>query len=183
MGTKQRDLHKSFNLAIRSLLSPCSFQDFCEALPNFTAAEHERLHRLFTQVLSSLHANIEEEFQSICLETQVGTAMDTVERMVEEQSLDPLYSNKTNVMDAAHNLSGTTKTEIHIQGSYGPSIVLFGPLNGSVLALAENHLKQDRIELIKKGRPDMSNMANAVEKMRSGISSYGMSRSNGVHSP
>nr|XP_011465579.1 PREDICTED: uncharacterized protein LOC101299385 isoform X2 [Fragaria vesca subsp. vesca] len=152
MGTKQRDLHKSFNLAIRSLLSPCSFQDFWEALPNFTTAEHERLHRLFTQVLSSLHANIEEEFQSICLETQVGTAMDTVERMVEEQSLDPLYSNKTNVMDAAHNLSGTTKTEIQYLTKMLEK------------AEAENHLKRDRIELIKKGRPDMSNMANAVEK-------------------
>ncbi|XP_050378110.1 uncharacterized protein LOC126795314 isoform X2 [Argentina anserina] len=93
MGTKQRDLHESFNLAVRSLLAPCSFQEFCGALPGFTAAEHERLHRLFTQVMISLHQNVEEEFQNVCVETQVGTAMYTVEQLVEEQSLDPLFTS------------------------------------------------------------------------------------------
>ncbi|KAM5573840.1 hypothetical protein ABKV19_013399 [Rosa sericea] len=171
MGTKQRDLNKSFNLAIRSLLAPCSFQEFCEALPSFTAAEHERLHRLFTQVMSSLHGNVEDEFQNICLETQVGTAMDTVEQLVEEQSLDPLFANKTNVMDVAHDLSRTTKKEIQYLTEMLEK------------AEAHNHLKRDHIELLKKGRPDMSDMANAVEKLRSGISSYGMYNSNGVQSP
>lgn len=114
---------------------------------------------------------LQDEFQSICLETQVGKAMDTVEQLVEEQSLDPLFSNKTNVMDVAHNLSATTKTEIQYLTEMLEK------------AEAQNHLKWDRIELLKKGRPDMSDMSNTVEKLRSGISSYGMYSSNGFHSP
>ncbi|KAK7835084.1 hypothetical protein CFP56_023853 [Quercus suber] len=71
MGTRSWDMKKSFNLALRPLLTACS-----------------------NQVLTSLHESIEDEFESLCLETQVGAALDTVEQLVEEQSLDPLFSDK-----------------------------------------------------------------------------------------
>ncbi|XP_065617087.1 uncharacterized protein LOC111993048 [Quercus suber] len=94
MGTRSWDMKKSFNLALRPLLTACSNQGFCSAFPNFSTEEQKHLHRLFLQVLTSLHESIEDEFESLCLETQVGAALDTVEQLVEEQSLDPLFSDK-----------------------------------------------------------------------------------------
>jgi hypothetical protein len=37
---------------------------------------------------------LQEEFDEQCHETQVGPILDTVEELVEEQSLDPLFSDK-----------------------------------------------------------------------------------------
>ncbi|KAJ0043390.1 hypothetical protein Pint_19464 [Pistacia integerrima] len=96
VGSRQSDLNKSFKLAIRSLLTTCSKEEFSKAFNNFTASEQDSLHRLFIQfqVITSLHENIEDEFQSLCLETQVGNTLDTVEQLVEEKGLDPLSSDK-----------------------------------------------------------------------------------------
>ncbi|OMO91312.1 hypothetical protein CCACVL1_07166, partial [Corchorus capsularis] len=93
LGRKQSDLKKSFKLAVRSLLTTCTAQDFSNAFPNFTRAEQERLHQIFLQVITSLHGNIEDEFESLCQELQVGTALDTVDQLVGEQCLDPLFSD------------------------------------------------------------------------------------------
>ncbi|XP_050265301.1 uncharacterized protein LOC126709216 isoform X2 [Quercus robur] len=112
MGTRSWDMKKSFNLALRPLLTACSNQGFCSAFPNLSTEEQQHLHRLFLQVLTSLHESIEDEFESLCLETQVGAALDTVEQLVEEQALDPLFSDKTNVMDVAQNLSSAKRSEI-----------------------------------------------------------------------
>ncbi|KAJ4704816.1 hypothetical protein OWV82_021670 [Melia azedarach] len=112
IGSRQSDLDKSFKLAIRSLLTTCSKEEFSNAFSSFTTSEQDCLHRLFIQVITSLHENIEEEFESLCLETQVGAALDAVEQLVEEQNLDPLFSEKTNVMDVACDLSTAKKNEI-----------------------------------------------------------------------
>ncbi|PQQ03007.1 uncharacterized protein Pyn_31224 [Prunus yedoensis var. nudiflora] len=61
MGTRHMEMKKSFKFCIRSLLTPCSKQEFRQAFPNFTTAAQERLHRMF----------IQDEFESVCLETQV----------------------------------------------------------------------------------------------------------------
>ncbi|KAG6780092.1 hypothetical protein POTOM_016504 [Populus tomentosa] len=102
---RQSDLNRSFKLAIRSLLTSCSKQteikqiimkmkELAKAFSKFSNAEQESLHRLFIQVITSLHKMVEDEFESLCLETQVGTALETVEQLVEEQNLDPLFSEK-----------------------------------------------------------------------------------------
>ncbi|KAF5477630.1 hypothetical protein F2P56_004250 [Juglans regia] len=170
MGTRHSDLKKSFKLALRSLLTACSNQEFCNAFPRFTAAEQQLLHRLFIQVVTSLHENIEDEFESLCLETQVGATLDSIEQLVEEQSLDPLFLNKTNVMDVAGNLSIEKKNEIQF---------LMGMLD---MAEKRNSLIRARVEHLRQGMQDVSGMADALEKLRSRSLSYACN-SNAIHDP
>ncbi|GMN70768.1 hypothetical protein TIFTF001_055071, partial [Ficus carica] len=61
--------------------------------PGYLITQFKNIACANTQVASSLHGNIEEELESLCIETQVGTALDTVEQLVEEQALDPLHSD------------------------------------------------------------------------------------------
>ncbi|KAH9675973.1 polyamine-modulated factor 1 [Citrus sinensis] len=149
IGSRQSDLNKSFKLAIRSLLTTCS-----------------------KEVITSLHENIENEFESLCLETQVGAALDTVEQFVEEQNLDPLFSEKTNVMDVVCDLTTAKKNEI----CYLTCIL--------ERVEEQNRLLKARLELLKKGRQDFSGMTEVVEKLqlRSGIAYYG-TYNNGFHDP
>ncbi|KAK6934619.1 hypothetical protein RJ641_034774 [Dillenia turbinata] len=93
-GSRQLNLKKSFKLGVRSLLTACPKEEFSKAFPKFTMLEQEVLHQLFVQVITSLHGNIEDEFESLCRETQVGTTVDSVEEHVQEQTLDPLYIDK-----------------------------------------------------------------------------------------
>ncbi|XP_062146024.1 uncharacterized protein LOC133854019 [Alnus glutinosa] len=169
MGTRHSDLKKSFKLAVRSLLTACSNHEFCKAFPSFTSAEQQHLHRLFIQVITSLHENIEDEFESLCLETQVGATLDSVEQLVEEQGLDPLFLNKTNVMDVAQNLSTAKKNEIQFLTS--------------MLDMAEeqNSLIRTRVEHLRPGMQDVSGIADAVQKLRCRSLSYGTCDSNAIH--
>ncbi|KAG8645494.1 hypothetical protein MANES_10G067900v8 [Manihot esculenta] len=152
VGSRYSDFTKSFKLAIRSLLTSCSKEEFIKAFSNFSSAEQESLHRLFVQVITSLHKMIE-----------VGTTLDTVDQLVEEQSLDPLFSNKTNVMDVACNLSIAKKNEIQCLTS--------------ILERAEeqNSLIQARLEQLKKRRQNPTGTAD-VDKLRSGTLNYWTSR-------
>ncbi|KAG8645491.1 uncharacterized protein LOC110623994 isoform X2 [Manihot esculenta] len=163
VGSRYSDFTKSFKLAIRSLLTSCSKEEFIKAFSNFSSAEQESLHRLFVQVITSLHKMIEDEFESLSLETLVGTTLDTVDQLVEEQSLDPLFSNKTNVMDVACNLSIAKKNEIQCLTS--------------ILERAEeqNSLIQARLEQLKKRRQNPTGTAD-VDKLRSGTLNYWTSR-------
>ncbi|XP_031271952.1 uncharacterized protein LOC116130344 isoform X2 [Pistacia vera] len=160
VGSRQSDLNKSFKLAIRSLLTTCSKQEFSKAFNNFTASEQDSLHRLFIQVITSLHENIEDEFQSLCLETQVGNTLDTVEQLVEEKSLDPLSSDKTNIMDVTCDLSTAKKNEIQYLMRMLERVE------------EQNHLTQARVEQLRKRTQDVSGMTD-VEKFRGGMSNYG----------
>ncbi|XP_075484791.1 uncharacterized protein LOC142524631 isoform X2 [Primulina tabacum] len=98
-GSRHSNLKKSFKRGLRYLLTACSEEELSKAFPSFAAAERERLHRLFVMVIASLHDNVEEEFESILLETQVGNVLDKVEELVDEHSLDPLISKKSNVAE------------------------------------------------------------------------------------
>ncbi|KAG6778421.1 hypothetical protein POTOM_018285 [Populus tomentosa] len=175
---RQSDLNRSFKLAIRSLLTSCSKQteikqiimkmkELAKAFSKFSNAEQESLHRLFIQVITSLHKMVEDEFESLCLETQVGTALETVEQLVEEQNLDPLFSEKSNIMDAAKSLSMEKKNEIHY---------LTGMLEK---AEEQNRRLRDRVELLKQKMPDDSGISVVMEKFKSGNLSYGTC-SNGI---
>lgn len=169
-GLRQMNLEKSFRLALRSLLTTCSKEEFSKAFPRFGSAEQERLHRLFIQVITSLHGNIEDEFESLCLETQVGTALDTIEQLSEEQSLDPLFSEKTPAGDVEHDLLMAKKNEVQY---------LMGMLKK---AEEQKHIISARLELLTKGsQQDLSATSDVIEKLRSGILSYGAYTNNGLH--
>ncbi|XP_028066113.1 uncharacterized protein LOC114269044 isoform X3 [Camellia sinensis] len=133
-GSRQLKLKKSFKLGICSLPMTCS-----------------------KEVLNSLHENIEDEFESICLETQAGTILDTVDQLVEEQSLDSLCSDKTDVGDVWQNVSTVKKNEIqHLTG---------------VLQMAEEHKRvmRARVERLKKELQEFSGSADVIEKIKTGI--------------
>ncbi|XP_031119350.1 uncharacterized protein LOC116022677 isoform X1 [Ipomoea triloba] len=177
-GTRQTNLKKSFKLGVRSLLTACSKEEFCKAFSKFSPAEQERLHRLFIQVVSSLHENIEDEFESLCLETEAGTVLDTVEHLVEEQSLDPLSSEKlnlfeykgqkkaenkeqeTNIEETGKYLSETKKNEINY---------LMGMLEK---AEEQKRLISSRLEFLKKEKQEFSGATDFVDKLRTGTLSY-----------
>jgi hypothetical protein len=93
-GSRRTHLKKSFKSTLRHLLTACSKQDFVDIFSKFSGAEQELLFQLYTRVVVNLHQTIEEEFDEQCHETQVGPILDTVEELVEEQSLDPLFSDK-----------------------------------------------------------------------------------------
>ncbi|KDP24995.1 hypothetical protein JCGZ_23978 [Jatropha curcas] len=156
VSSRHSDFSQSFKLAIRSLLTSCPKEEFVKAFSNFSSKEQENLHYLFIQVITSLHKMIEDEFESLCHETQVRTTLDTVDQLVEEQSLNPLFSKKTNIMDVARELSIAKENEIRF---------LTDTLEK---AEKQNRLLRDRIELLKKGRQNVSGAID-VEKLRSGV--------------
>ncbi|KAA8521071.1 hypothetical protein F0562_011776 [Nyssa sinensis] len=161
-GSRQLNLKKSFKLSIRSLLTRCSKEDFSKAFPRFTNVEQEGFHRLFIRVITSLHENIEDEFESSCAETQVGTILDTVEQYVEEQSLDPLFFDKSSyVGDVERNLSTAKNNEIKY---------LMGMLEK---AEEQKRIISTRLEQLKKEMQDFSDAADAVEKLKTGMLNYG----------
>ncbi|KAF5728475.1 hypothetical protein HS088_TW21G00622 [Tripterygium wilfordii] len=169
VGSRQSDLKKSFKLALRSLLTTCSKEEFGKVFSRFTIAEQECLHRLFVQVITSLHESMEEEFESLFLETQVGPALNTVEQLVEKQALDPLFSEKTNFIDVARDLSMAKKNEIHYLESM---------LNR---AMEQKRIIEAQIIELKNGRNDVPKAVD-IEKLRSAVASYGTC-CNGIQGP
>ncbi|KAK7290269.1 hypothetical protein RIF29_04568 [Crotalaria pallida] len=168
IGSRFSDLNKSFIYAVRSILTSSSKEEFYKAFSSFSSTEKELLHRLFLQVISSLHETIEEEFESICLRTQVGAALDAVEEIVEERELDLLSSKRSNMMDVADNLSAAKKNEIqHLM---------------HLVQLGEEHnqMVRKRLQLLREGRQVLSGTSQAVEKFRSMNLSYGASGGDGI---
>ncbi|CAA0812029.1 embryo defective 3006 [Striga hermonthica] len=162
-GSRQLNLKKSFNLGLRSLLNACSDEEFREAFPGFTAPERERLHGLFLQkmiMVTVISHLLQEEFESIFLQTQAGTVLDTVEELVEEHNLDPLISEKSNVGETAQILSEAKKNEIK-------------DLTGLLEKAEEQKRKLEaRYELLKKEKQDFSGATNLVDELRTRISNY-----------
>ncbi|KAL3498043.1 hypothetical protein ACH5RR_040775 [Cinchona calisaya] len=155
-GSRHLNLKTSFKLGIRSLLTACSKEDFCKAFPKLTNSEQERLHRLFIQVIATLHENIE-----------AGPILDTVEQHVEEQSLDLLSGERSNIGAVGPTLSDVKKNEIHY---------LTGLLEK---AEEQNRLMSARLDLLKKQRQDFSGAADVVDKLRMEIQSYGACNNTG----
>nr|XP_025682444.1 uncharacterized protein LOC112783627 isoform X3 [Arachis hypogaea] len=150
-GNNFSDLTKSFSLALRSLLTSCSNQEFNQAFSTFTDTETQFLHRLFLQLITSLHENIE-----------VGATLDAVEEVIEERDLDPLFSERSNIMDVAEDLSAAKKNEIqHLK-----EMVQLGE--------EKNQMLRSRLQLLREGRQVSSGAFQAVEKQfRSMNLSYG----------
>ncbi|XP_008776753.2 uncharacterized protein LOC103696811 [Phoenix dactylifera] len=159
MSSRDLNLKKSFKLGIRSLLTAFSKEDVHKAFSTFTDAERDSLYRMCIQVIKSLHENIEEEFESICHETEVGTTLDMVEQLAEEHHLDILSSDKTNIEDIGEKITKAKKDEIqHLT---------------SLLQRAEeqNDNMKARIKSLKERR-NFPVTADAVEKLRSWNENY-----------
>ncbi|XP_009627560.1 uncharacterized protein LOC107767832 isoform X2 [Nicotiana tabacum] len=156
-NTRYSNLKKSFVIGVRSLLSSCSREKFGETFPNFAPAEVERLHQLYFEVITCLTESIEDEFESLCEETQAGTTLNMVEELVEEQrlegSLNPLFLERSNTEEVMrHYLSEAKKDEI----SY-------------LMAMLEKAEEQKRavtslLEAVKKERHDFSGVKDIVNK-------------------
>ncbi|KAL9287395.1 putative nuclear MIS12/MIND complex subunit PMF1/Nnf1 protein [Arabidopsis thaliana] len=159
-GSRRTHLKKSFKSTLRHLLTACSKQDFVDIFSKFSGAEQELLFQLYTRVVVNLHQTIEEEFDEQCHETQVGPILDTVEELVEEQSLDPLFSDKTDVMAIAYDLTTSKKNEIQ------KLTVLLQR------AEEQNRQKEARISMLKKQTQDLSGTADRIEKLNTGVSGY-----------
>ncbi|KAF8027827.1 hypothetical protein BT93_E0682 [Corymbia citriodora subsp. variegata] len=154
-GSTRSKVDRSFRRALLPLLSTGSMEEIRNAFPSFTSDDQRRLQQLFIKVITSLHGHIEDVFESLCDEMKVGTVLDTVEQLVEEQSLDLLKSDKTNILDISRDLSISKKNEIqHLK---------------ELLEKAEGHNLQirARLELIKKGRQQSSITEDALQKSSS----------------
>ncbi|KAG5413448.1 hypothetical protein IGI04_001015 [Brassica rapa subsp. trilocularis] len=159
-GRRQSDLKQSFRKAVRYLLTACSREDFLEIFSKFDVAEQNRLYWLTTQVIVNLHQSLEGEFDAQCQAFQVGPILDKVEQMVEEQSLDPLCSDKSNVMDLANDLTTAKKSEIQRLTA--------------LIQRAEEHNRQmeARIRVLREQPQESSDTANAIKKLKTGITAY-----------
>lgn len=162
MSSRYLNLKKSFHLGIRSLLTAFSKEDVHNAFSTFSEAERERLFRIFVQVIKSLHGNIEEEFEATCQETQVGTILDKIEQLVEEQYLDVLSKDKSreNITDVKEKISRAKQDEIQY---------LTGLLEKTE---EENNVMRKQIESLKDKQYDPTVTATVLEKMRSLSSNY-----------
>ncbi|KAL6533682.1 hypothetical protein OROHE_013515 [Orobanche hederae] len=153
--SRQWKLKTSFECGVVSLLTACSYEKFCKEFQNFTAAEQERLHGLFLQVISSAHEDVQEAFDSFLLEYQVGEILDNVDALVEEYELDPLKSKKSNIGETARSLSEAKKNELK-----------------NLMGLVEKTEEQNREmkarleqELLQKEKQDSSGAANLADEV------------------
>ncbi|KAI3904394.1 hypothetical protein MKW98_014574 [Papaver atlanticum] len=158
---RELKLKKAFKMIARTLLTACSREEFLEAFSAFRRAKQDVLYQLFIHVLAELHENIEEDFETICAETQVAATFDKVEQLEEEQKLDTLAQDRTNLLDVKQELSRAKKAEI----SYLTSAL--------EKAVAQNLQMKTHIESLKIDREDYSATPDAVKKLRSWYQNLG----------
>uniref|UniRef100_A0A0E0I7J3 Uncharacterized protein n=1 Tax=Oryza nivara TaxID=4536 RepID=A0A0E0I7J3_ORYNI len=135
------NLERSFKLAARSVLTACSREDVKRAFPSFTDAERERLYQMFIYVIKSLHSNIE-----------VAAALEKIDQFVEEQKLDVLSSDKTNIEDTKQVISKAKKDEVEYLKSLIEEVE------------EKNNAMKARIELLKKD-DDLAAGKQVLEKL------------------
>ncbi|KAI5418738.1 hypothetical protein KIW84_043096 [Lathyrus oleraceus] len=83
---------------------------------------------------------------------ELGAILDTVEEIVEEQELNPLFSKRSNIVDTAESLSLAKKNEIqHLQ-----RMVQLGEEN--------NQRLRNRLQLLKENSQLLSGVSHAIEK-------------------
>ncbi|XP_078438150.1 embryo defective 3006 [Wolffia australiana] len=159
-GWRHSNLKKSFKLGVRSLLTSFSKEDVYKAFPTFSNHEKEKIQGMFIQIIKSLHENIEEEFEAICQDTQVGATLDAVEQLVEEQTLDLLPAQSLDPQEIKETLSKLKRDEINYLSS--------------LLEKAErqNEILKAKIESLKQARDDAEAATDALSKLRSWNSKY-----------
>ncbi|KAI5418739.1 hypothetical protein KIW84_043096 [Lathyrus oleraceus] len=111
--------------------------------------------------MDSFQEAFEEEFEAICHKIKLGAILDTVEEIVEEQELNPLFSKRSNIVDTAESLSLAKKNEIqHLQ-----RMVQLGEEN--------NQRLRNRLQLLKENSQLLSGVSHAIEKFKIINSNYG----------
>ncbi|XP_074561030.1 uncharacterized protein LOC141817251 [Curcuma longa] len=111
-GSRQSNLKMAFQLGIRSVLTTFSKEDVWKAFPTCTDLERERLYGMFVKVIKTLHEDLKEEFVSICQETRVGRALDMVEQLVEEHTLEEAFGTRANIGEIKEKILKVKKDEI-----------------------------------------------------------------------
>lgn len=152
-------LRKSFSIALHSLLLACPKEDFLRIFSSFKHAEQETLYQLYLQMIASIHGNIEDEFESVCNETQVMTALGTIEQLIENQKLDVLHEEKgaeyrTSVNDVKQELVRRKISEIHYLKDMLEKVQ------------EQNQIDKKRIELLRNARDDVSHADSALTKLK-----------------
>ncbi|RAL40394.1 hypothetical protein DM860_006464 [Cuscuta australis] len=151
---RQTGMKRSFRFGIHASLTACSQEDFRKAFAKFTPTEQEHLHRFFTEVVSSMQKSIEDEFEDICRDVEVGKVLDTVELLVEEHHLDPLSSQKSDINEAWKHLLEIKKAEVnHLMGMVEK-------------AEEQKRLLSSRIESLKNERTDVLGATDFLDKLR-----------------
>ncbi|XP_058767296.1 uncharacterized protein LOC131640949 isoform X2 [Vicia villosa] len=169
IGSRFSTLNKSFKVALRSMLTTSSKEEFVKEFPSFTKAEKDYLHRLYLQAMDSFHEAFQEEFEEICLKIKMGAVLDAVEEIVEEQELDPLFSKRSNIVDTVESLSVAKKNEIqHLK-----HMVQLGEEN--------NQRLRNRLQVLKENSQLLSGVSHAIEKFKIMNSNYGANSSDEMH--
>nr|BAC99789.1 unknown protein [Oryza sativa Japonica Group]BAC99895.1 unknown protein [Oryza sativa Japonica Group] len=147
------NLERSFKLAARSVLTACSREDVKRAFPSFTDAERERLYQMFIYVIKSLHSNIERRNLTYPAKNyKVAAALEKIDQFVEEQKLDVLSSDKTNIEDTKQMISKAKKDEVEYLKSLIEEVE------------EKNNAMKARIELLKKD-DDLAAGKQVLEKL------------------
>ncbi|KAG8046584.1 hypothetical protein GUJ93_ZPchr0008g13010 [Zizania palustris] len=117
---------------------------------------------MFVSVIKYLHSNIEEEFDTLCQEIQVATALDRIDQFVEEQKLDVLSSDKTDIQDIKERISKGKKDEVEYLKSLVEEVE------------EKNRAMKARIELLKKeeGLTSIKVVLEKLTQINSALQSY-----------
>nr|GEY56626.1 polyamine-modulated factor 1 [Tanacetum cinerariifolium] len=92
---------------------------------------------------------------------RVGDVLDTIDELVDKQTLDPLYPDKTNIKDVARELVTSKKNEIQ------------NLKNMLEQKEAQNKVLRSCVELLRKQIQDPSGASNALEKGNAGMQNNG----------
>ncbi|KAG9141801.1 hypothetical protein Leryth_023318 [Lithospermum erythrorhizon] len=157
---------KLLKLTLHSVFTACPKQEFFQRFPNFTAAEQELLYRLYIETISWFPENVEEEFEAMCLDTQAGAVFDTVEQLLEEQSLDLLHNQsknyRSNIKEVGLSWTQTKRKEID---NLTKMVEMAEKQKGDLSA---------RLELLKSKSQEFSSTEGIIDKLRMAIVDYGV---------
>ncbi|RZC69524.1 hypothetical protein C5167_032637 [Papaver somniferum] len=158
---RELKLKKAFKMIARTLLTACSREVIAELHENIEVTTDAGVNGIVAfitpasaQITPLVVMALLEDFESICAETQVAATFDKVEQLEEEQKLDTLAQDKTNLLDVKQELSRAKKAEI----SYLTSAL--------EKAVAQNLQMKTHIESLRIDRQDYS-VPDAVKKLRS----------------
>ncbi|XP_020528990.1 uncharacterized protein LOC105421403 isoform X2 [Amborella trichopoda] len=151
-SSRASNLRDSFKLAIRPILTACQKEEFYNVFSTFSNVEQKALHKLFMQVITSMHESMEEEFESICKETQVIDALDAIDVLVEKQSNDILQGDGKSFDTVKEQLTRQKKDEILYLKSRLERVE------------NQNKLNRARLESLNEGCENLYVAANVLEK-------------------
>lgn len=153
-------LRKSFSMALHSLLLACPKEDFLRIFSSFKHADQQMLYQIYLQMIASIHGNIQDEFESVCKETQVMTALGTIEQLIENQKLDVLHEEngaqeyRASVNDVKQELARRKLSEIHYLKNMLEKVQ------------EQNQIDKKRIELLRNARDDVSHADSSLVKLK-----------------